>query len=159
MGDPSLRAVTTTPSIAPSSPDVTSPVSATPDCACSGDGASDAAYTTSAATPAAATSNRLFRMTASRALPLFLLFLQERERMRDALVRVGSGDVVRVASNDDEPRIRNLYLVGPRLLHRIHLAAVRGDHQRGRLDTLQDALLREIEVRQRLAETLDAFSI
>src|SRR5882672_9611873 len=65
MGDPSFRAVTTTPSIGPSSSEVTRPVSATPACACSGDDQSDPAYIASAATPATATSNRLFRIDTS----------------------------------------------------------------------------------------------
>src|SRR5262249_9671272 len=129
IGDPSLCAVTTTPSIRSSSSEMTRPVSATPDCARRGDEECDPAYTTSAVTPMAAVSNRLVRMTASgvpRLLMLLLLF-QKREGMTDTLVCVGSRDVVRIASNDDEPRVRNLYLVGSRFLHRMHLGAVRGD--------------------------------
>src|SRR3989442_4142473 len=62
MGDPSARAVTTTPSIGPSSSEMTSPVSATPACACSGD-QSDPAWIRRAANPKTVRSNRFFRMT------------------------------------------------------------------------------------------------
>src|SRR5947208_1450083 len=71
MGDPSAWAVTTTPSMGPSSSEMTSPVSATPRCACTGDEEWDPAYMTSAVTPATAASNRLFRMTPSRARGLW----------------------------------------------------------------------------------------
>ena len=33
--------------------------------------------------------------------------------MGDALIRISRGDVVRVAADDDQSRIRNLHLVGP----------------------------------------------
>src|SRR5262245_37156095 len=158
MGDPSRCAVTTTPSIRSSSSEMTSPVSATPDCARSVDVACELAYMTSIATPATDVSNRLFRMRRllGVALVTLLLLLEERERMTETLVCIGRSDVVRVASNDHEPRIRNLQLIGPGFLDRMHLAAVRGDDERGRADALQDALFREIELRHRLAETFDA---
>jgi hypothetical protein len=43
-----------------------------------------------------------------------LLFLEKRQSVGDALVRIGRGDVVSVATDDDESRIRNLHLIGPR---------------------------------------------
>src|SRR5689334_4052252 len=103
---------------------------------------------TSIATPATDVNHRLFRMTRLPGVALMTLLLlpEERERMTETFVCIGSSDVVRVTSNDHEPRIRNLHLVGPGFLDRMHLAAVRGDDERGRADALQDALFREIEL-------------
>src|SRR5262245_60620466 len=98
------------------------------------------------------------RLRVPRLLMLLLLF-QKREGMTDALVCIGSLDVVRIASNDDEPRVRNLYLVGSRFLDRMHFGAVGGDDERGRTDALENSLFGEIEFRHRLAETLDTLSI
>src|SRR5262245_36767973 len=121
---------------------MTSPVSATPACARSGDEECDPAYMTSSVMPATEVSNRWFRMTRllGVALLTLLLLLEKREGMTDAFVCIGSSDVVRVASNDHEPRFRNLHLVGSRFLHRMHLGAVRGNDQRGRADALQASL-------------------
>src|SRR5262245_34253778 len=94
-----------------------------------------------------------------RGLLTLLLLLQKRERMTETLVCIRSSDVVRVASNDDKPRFRNEHLVGSRFLHRMHLAAVRGDDERRRGDALQDSLFGEIKFRHRLAETFDTLSI
>src|SRR5262245_20521296 len=140
---------------------MTRPVSATPACARSDDEECDPADITSAVTPTAAVSNRLFCMTRllGVALVTLLLLLEKREGMTDALVSIGSSDVVRVASNDDEPRVGNLHLVSPCFLHRMHFGAVRGDDERGRADPLQDSLFGEIKFRHRLAETFYSLSI
>src|SRR4029434_418274 len=116
---------------------------------------------TSIVTAATDVSNRLFRMTRllGVALLTLLLLLEKRDGMTDALVCIGSSDVIRVASNDDEPRFWNLYLVGSRFLHRMHFGAVRGNDERGRADALQDSLFGEIKFRHRLAEAFDTLSI
>src|SRR5438105_14167212 len=72
---------------------------------------------------------------------LSLLLLEERQSVGGALVRTARGDVVRVAADDHEPRIPNLYLVSPRFFVRIHLAAVGRNHQGTDGNALQDALL------------------
>src|SRR4026208_535558 len=93
------------------------------------------------------------------ALVTLLLLLEEGEGMTDTLVCIGRGRVGRVALNDYEPRVRNLHLVGPRFLHRMHFGAVSSDDERGRADPLQHALCGEIELGHRLAEAFYTLSV
>src|SRR5215469_5490786 len=70
--------------------------------------------------------------------------LDESEDVADALAGIRGGDVVAVALQNNEPRIANELLVLPRLLDRLHFASVGRHDQRRGLDTLQDAVSRQV---------------
>src|SRR5579864_4400965 len=98
-------------------------------------------------------------VAALRALFLSLLLLEKRQGLGDALVRISRGNVVSIAADHDESRIRNLHLVSPYFFDRIHFAAIRRYYQRRSSNALQDALLRKIEVREGFVQAFYALSI
>ena len=80
------------------------------------------------------------------------LFPQKRQCEPDAFFRIGCSDVVGVAADHGETRIRNQPLVGSRLLDRMHLRLIAGNHQCWRHDSLKDSFFCQVKIRHGFVE-------